>query len=134
MVDVSCGQRHTLGLSADGRVFSWGNGEFGRLGTGKSEHPNPEPVEVEDLDNPDTSNKRFHSFKAVCAGQIFSTAITTGGKLFVWGKNDQAQLGLGPNMAMDINTMEEYPLEVKVTDGASHLISPSGKQSCCPLA
>ena len=32
---VACGEAHTLALSADGKtVWSFGNGEFGRLGHG----------------------------------------------------------------------------------------------------
>ena len=33
-VAVSTGGRHALALTADGKVFSWGDGEFGQLGHG----------------------------------------------------------------------------------------------------
>jgi alpha-tubulin suppressor-like RCC1 family protein len=85
------------------QVYSWGNGEFGRCGNGKSQQPVPEPVDV-------LSSQKC---TAVSAGQQFSTAVTASGDLWVWGKNDQAQLGLGGNLAMDINTMEEYPLKIE---------------------
>jgi alpha-tubulin suppressor-like RCC1 family protein len=32
---VACGYEHTLALSEDGRVFSWGNALMGRLGHGR---------------------------------------------------------------------------------------------------
>ncbi|KAJ8492484.1 hypothetical protein OPV22_014205 [Ensete ventricosum] len=35
VVAVAAGEGHTLALTADGSVFSWGRGTFGRLGTGK---------------------------------------------------------------------------------------------------
>ncbi|THU62018.1 hypothetical protein C4D60_Mb01t00730 [Musa balbisiana] len=35
VVAVAAGEAHTLALTADGIVFSWGRGTFGRLGTGK---------------------------------------------------------------------------------------------------
>ncbi|CAL9116224.1 unnamed protein product [Musa textilis] len=35
VVAVAAGEAHTLALTADGSVFSWGRGTFGRLGTGK---------------------------------------------------------------------------------------------------
>ena len=31
---ASCGGTHTMVLTAEGRIFGWGRGSFGRLGTG----------------------------------------------------------------------------------------------------
>ena len=33
-VAVSTGGRHAMALTADGKVFSWGDGEYGQLGLG----------------------------------------------------------------------------------------------------
>ena len=41
----SCGGTHTLVLTAEGRIFTWGRGSFGRLGTGV-EKDCYSPVEV----------------------------------------------------------------------------------------
>jgi hypothetical protein len=54
----------------------------------------------------------------VSAGHSFSTALTADGDLYAWGKNDQAQLGIGTNVVMDMNTMEEYPVKVEFGGGA----------------
>ena len=35
-VAVSSGGRHSMALTADGKVFSWGDGEYGQLGHGDS--------------------------------------------------------------------------------------------------
>lgn len=35
-VSVSCGHRHTAALSSKGRVYTFGSGEHGQLGTGRS--------------------------------------------------------------------------------------------------
>ena len=35
-VAVNAGGRHALALTADGRVFSWGDGEYGQLGHGNN--------------------------------------------------------------------------------------------------
>lgn len=32
IIDISCGKRHTLALSDQGIIFSWGSNEFGQLG------------------------------------------------------------------------------------------------------
>lgn len=123
MIDISCGQRHTLSLSSDGGVFSWGSGEFGRCGNGKSKQPLPEPVDL-------LSSTRCLQ---VSAGQVFSVAVTEAHDLYVWGKNDQAQLGLGANMTMDINTMEEYPLRVESMSKRALLARVLASVSCARL-
>ncbi len=41
----SCGGTHTLVLTAEGRIFTWGRGSFGRLGTGVEKDCHA-PVEV----------------------------------------------------------------------------------------
>ncbi|CAI5784685.1 Hypothetical predicted protein [Podarcis lilfordi] len=35
IVHVSCGKEHSLAVRNNGRVFSWGAGAFGQLGTGE---------------------------------------------------------------------------------------------------
>ena len=32
IIDISCGKKHTLALSDQGVVFSWGSNEYGQLG------------------------------------------------------------------------------------------------------
>lgn len=37
VVDFACGECHTLAKTSDGKVWSWGSGQFGELGNGKTE-------------------------------------------------------------------------------------------------
>ena len=37
-VSVSSAGRHVLALTADGKVFSWGDGEYGQLGHGSNQY------------------------------------------------------------------------------------------------
>lgn len=46
IVQVACGWQHTLCLTLDGRVFSWGYGEDGQLGHNDTED-SLSPKEVE---------------------------------------------------------------------------------------
>ncbi len=32
MLDISCGSQHSLSIDYNGRIYSWGNGQGGRLG------------------------------------------------------------------------------------------------------
>jgi RCC1 and BTB domain-containing protein len=34
---ITCGWSHSVGLTADGKVWTWGNGDHGRLGHDKSD-------------------------------------------------------------------------------------------------
>jgi len=50
IVDISAGDAHTLSLTGGGRVFGWGGGFEGQLGTGYIYQMNPKPKLVNDLD------------------------------------------------------------------------------------
>lgn len=95
---------HMLGLSSTGTVYSWGNGEYGRCGNGKTKQLIPEPVQL------------LQSIQCiqVAAGHDHSLAVTNDGKLYAWGKNEASQLGLGGSIVMDLNTMEQYPTVVEL--------------------
>ena len=45
VIQASCGGTHTMVLTAEGRIFGWGRGSFGRLGTGH-EKDHHSPVEI----------------------------------------------------------------------------------------
>jgi len=45
VMQASCGGTHTMVLSNEGRIFVWGRGSFGRLGSG-TEKDHYSPVEV----------------------------------------------------------------------------------------
>ncbi|KAL4318120.1 hypothetical protein GQ457_18G002500 [Hibiscus cannabinus] len=64
---VAAGEAHTLALSGDGYVYSWGRGMFGRLGNG-SESDELFPVRVKFQDSK-------LKFIAVAAGAYHSLAL-----------------------------------------------------------
>ena len=77
VIDVSCGSRdaHTVCLTDDGSVWSWGDGDFGKLGRGGSEGC-LYPVLVTRLNN--------IGVERIFCGAQFSLALTTSGKLWTW--------------------------------------------------
>lgn len=108
---IACGEYHTLALSNDGEVWSWGKGEYGRLGLGSSSSSSlPELVEL-------LSEFDSDKISAIACGQASSFAVTTSGKCYAWGRNDQGQLGIGGNQSMDVYAMEKYPIAVEGLDG-----------------
>ena len=46
IVQIACGDNHSVVLTVDGRVFSWGRGKYGQLGLGNFEN-SLLPTEVE---------------------------------------------------------------------------------------
>ena len=103
--EVQCGKAHTLLRTNDGEVWSFGKGEYGRLGNGSSSDLLlPEPVDLL-LD--------IGKCTRIACGSSFSLALMENGTLYAWGRNEQGQCGVGGSMSMDVYSMEDYPMEVK---------------------
>ena len=83
VISIAVGNGHMLALTKEGRVLSWGNGEYGRCGNGKRVQTLPEPVDL-------LSGKMC---VAVAAGFQHSLALSADGVVYAWGKNDAGQLG-----------------------------------------
>ncbi|KAG6758301.1 hypothetical protein POTOM_038641 [Populus tomentosa] len=85
---VAAGLWHTVCVSADGDVYSFGGNQFGQLGTGGDQAETlPRLLEAPSLEN-------IHA-KTVSCGARHSAIITEDGKVFCWGWNKYGQLGLG---------------------------------------
>ncbi|TFW25756.1 RCC1 domain-containing protein [Duganella callida] len=84
---VAAGGNQTIGLKADGKLYSWGSNIRGQLGDGSSTGHNT-PVTVAGNSN---------IWKQVAVGEQFAVAIRTDGTLWAWGFNLNGQLGDGSN-------------------------------------
>jgi alpha-tubulin suppressor-like RCC1 family protein len=82
---VTGGDGHILGITTGGTLFAWGNNSDGQLGLGDVVKRSS-PVQVGSLDT-------WASASLQGAGR-FSIALTTSGKIYTWGKNQNGQLGL----------------------------------------
>ena len=82
---MSAGGVHSLAITADGAVWSWGLGGFGELGHGDM-HQQLLPKKVEAL---------AERVVAVSAGYDHSLAITADGSVWSWGSGGNGQLGHG---------------------------------------
>ena len=86
VVAVSAGDYHGLALTADGAVWSWGNGNHGKLGLGDTERQLL-PKKVEAL-----AGRRV---VAVATAGDHSLALTADGAVWSWGYGGQGRLGHG---------------------------------------
>jgi hypothetical protein len=86
---VAAGYDHSLALSSDGRVYSWGENRYGQLGHGDQwDRPSPKLI------------KRFKGVCGIAAASRHSLAVTESGDVFRWGR-----------------PLEFEPLEFEMEDG-----------------
>jgi len=84
---VSAGRLHTIAVTTDGELYAWGSCESGELGinlSGATVNRRSSPVQIGSLTN----------WSSTSAGGYFSTAITTTGQLFAWGRGSVGRSGL----------------------------------------
>jgi len=77
IVSVSASDWHSLALSADGEVYSWGSGVYGALGHGDIDE-RAEPSRIQLLSR----------IERIAAGKNWATsaAVDENGRLFTWGR------------------------------------------------
>ncbi|XP_064956129.1 ultraviolet-B receptor UVR8-like isoform X2 [Musa acuminata AAA Group] len=87
IVSVTCGADHTTAYSqSDDQVYSWGWGDFGRLGHGNSS----------DVFSPQSIKAlQGLKIKQIACGDSHCLAVTMDGEVQSWGRNQNGQLGLG---------------------------------------
>ncbi|UOE43451.1 RCC1 domain-containing protein [Agromyces larvae] len=86
-IEVSAGDNHSLGLTADGVVYAWGSNSAGQLGTA------PDTVGTV-IEGPVVVSALVGvPIIAVSAGTEFSLALAADGTVYSWGLNDAGQLG-----------------------------------------
>jgi len=118
---VVCGAEHTVAFSTDrARMWSWGWGDFGRLGHG----------DYVDVFLP-KSVAAFEGVrvKQVACGDSHSAAVLADGRLQTWGRNQNGQLGLGntaDSVLPETVTALEGIVVSSVACGAEHTIAATG--------
>ncbi|KAK6117958.1 hypothetical protein DH2020_048295 [Rehmannia glutinosa] len=85
---IACGSRHSVLITRQGQLFSWGDGSGGKLGHGSES----------DLSNPTLINAlRGLNIVSVGCGEYHTCAVTLTGDLYTWGDgiNNFGLLGHG---------------------------------------
>lgn len=85
LVDVQTGREHCILLDDSGKVYTFGAGSKGQLGTGQLDD-HLDPIQVEALAG--------IKIVKIAAGGWHSAAVSDQGDLYMWGLNGNGQLGL----------------------------------------
>ncbi|KAF8402976.1 hypothetical protein HHK36_011069 [Tetracentron sinense] len=99
---VAAGLWHTMCISVEGSVYTFGGNQFGQLGTGTDQAETLPKI----LDAPSLDSKHA---KIVSCGARHSAVITDDRKVFCWGWNKYGQLGLGD--VIDRNIPSQVPID-----------------------
>ncbi|XP_054985114.1 probable E3 ubiquitin-protein ligase HERC1 [Sorex araneus] len=109
---------HTLAFTTEGEVFSWGDGDYGKLGHGNSSTQK----------YPKLIQGPLQGKVVVCvsAGYRHSAAVTEDGELYTWGEGDFGRLGHGDSNSRNIPTLvKDISNAGEVSCGSSHTIALS---------
>uniref|UniRef100_A0A452E1T7 HECT and RLD domain containing E3 ubiquitin protein ligase 5 n=1 Tax=Capra hircus TaxID=9925 RepID=A0A452E1T7_CAPHI len=87
IIQITCGDYHSLALSKGGELFAWGQNLDGQLGVGRIFASTSTPEIVENLSGV--------PLVQISAGEAHSMALSMSGNVYSWGRNDCGQLGLG---------------------------------------
>ncbi|CRL02239.1 CLUMA_CG015120, isoform A [Clunio marinus] len=119
VIKVECGSQFSVALTRSGSVYTWGKGDYHRLGHGNSEHIR-RPKKVAAL-----QGKKIVS---IATGSLHCIACTDNGEVFTWGDNDEGQLGDGTVTAIQrprlVNSLQGKHI-VQVICGSAHTLAIS---------
>jgi len=94
IIKVSAGLNYSLALDSGGKIWAWGENEYGQLGNNDTINNSPLdvylPTAVKDNFNVDVSG-----VISISAGSHHSIALDDTGELFIWGFNGSGELGTG---------------------------------------
>lgn len=132
VVNVGLGQNHTIAISSQGEVFTWGANSFGQLGYAlpASKLNDKEPVQL--LPRQVFGIIKRESVVGAAASRVHSV-VHTASCMFTFGKND-GQLGLIDSDARSLRT-QNTPRKVAASLFSSNISSVSAieKATICLL-
>ena len=83
---IACGAGNSMAIGDDGELYTWGNNEGDQLGIGSSDYnAHSTPIKI-------TLASGVKPTQITC-GFGHSMVVGTNNKLYIWGENDEGQLG-----------------------------------------
>lgn len=110
---IVAGSGHTLALITDGKLYAWGNNNYGQLGFGDTTNrTTPTALPTTDFDG---------TVISVATGLSYTIALTDNGSVYGWGYNSNGQLGQNDatNRSAPVKIQQSYFGGDKVTSIAA---------------
>ncbi|GAB6029092.1 RCC1 and BTB domain-containing protein 2 [Chamberlinius hualienensis] len=120
VTEIACGSHHSLALTQDGEVFSWGQNNYGQCGYNSTQNQ--------------TTPRKVSSIIAgrcvisIVCGQTSSMCVMDNGEVYSWGYNGTGQLGTGNNTNQSMPTKVvnlNGIVIVKIVCGYAHALALS---------
>ena len=102
VMQVSAGAAHTACITEEGALYTWGHGDYGRLGQGNTEN-----AEVPTLVQGALLGA---TVMQVSAGTAHTACITEEGVLYTWGGGSHGRLGHGSENSAEVPTLVQGAL------------------------
>lgn len=84
IIGLAHGLKHVVALTINGEIYTWGDNNYGQLGT----------MNMFESSTPRLVGEQIIS---VQCGANHTLALTESGQIFAWGRNNYGQIGLGTN-------------------------------------
>lgn len=123
-VAISAGQDHSAGILSDGSLWTWGNGEYGKLGLGSTSNKRvPNAVNL--------TNEGPYRWVAVECGYMHTVALRADGSLWAWGHNGFGEVGRGYIGGEQITPLrigtDRRWVQISVGHGSIHSVAVDGQ-------
>ena len=112
MMAACCGEYHTVTLSDDGTLYSFGRNTAGQLGLGHNNHVSlPTPI------------PNLPKINMISCGALFTVCVDHEGFIWSFGENNSGQLGTGNKLTFNVpQKIQDIPPVVSVSCGYSHTL------------
>jgi alpha-tubulin suppressor-like RCC1 family protein len=116
---IDSGEKYSIALKDDDKLWAWGSNYYGQLGNGT-------------LENDNTLNQITDTtWSKISAGAGHVAAIRSNGTLWTWGNNEWGQLGDGSRTNKNIPTQIAITVSTwsKIAAGSNHTIAIKGNNT-----
>lgn len=123
---IRCGGNHTIGLSQNNDLYTWGRNSFGQLGNSYDYDDQLTPTIINII----SSEGKNEKCKYVAAGYAFSSCITDNGDIYSWGATENGRLGIENKNINKINIPTKIKSDfnaIKIYAGSVHQVALSDK-------
>lgn len=112
VISVKAGASHSIVLTESKNIYMWGRGEYGTLGN-KSTKSTLLPILEKCSQELKTDDPEDFTPASIDSARNYSGYLTTSGKMLLWGKNEEGQIGLEEGSAVEMTDCKTEPTEVE---------------------